>query len=625
MSRTAYQSKVRDWLALIDKSPKDFIGQMIAGMVRAYGVSPGESEIRSWGNSLCKSFAPVLREADVPDALVFFEFGMPLQSERCDALIVGSNEGRSRCLLFEFKQWNKADLGPYAHTVLIGGRVHYEPCRQAGNYVDYLGDTHPFFRDGNTFGICFLHAMEKAPEGICTDPRVRVFFQNDRAALVDLIHKHLPLGALGNDSESILKAEYEPNPTLLGSAAVAIREAKTPEGKPVWNLMPGQSITVEAVAKAVADNQKRLIIQLGPPGTGKSIIAMWLLAEAAANGKRVNHVSGLKAFRNTLGGSIVGAKGLNATRAKTIFKLFHSYVNTQTEILDLAVCDEAHRARMKTSLRPYIVSNEPQAVQVIRSSRVTVALLDDRQILRTGEDGTVENWISWGLQAGLAKDDIEVLDPLKAVFRANGSERYTEWVDDLLYNNPSILDSSLFEFQTFKTPQTLENFLVEKMPLAKTARFVAGFCWPWSDTVREQPLALDVQIGDWQRAWNANVPKGDAEPAWDIHPYTLWATRKNNPLSEIGCIHSAQGFEFDYVGIIWGNDLVRRDDAWVAQPQESHDNDIRTYRTRGDRSKCLTLLKNSYRVLLTRGLRGSGVFFTDNETRDFVCSKLQGK
>ena len=124
-------------------------------------------------------------------------------------------------------------------------------------------------------------------------------------------------------------------------------------------------------------------------------------------------------------------------------------------------------------------------------------------------------------------------------------------------------------------------------------------------------------IGNFRRPWNAQPDATKLPPG--VPKSNYWATDKNG-IDQIGCVYTAQGFEFDYIGVIWGPDLVYRKDAggWVGQKAMSCDPTVK--RAQPDHFR--ELVKNTYRVLLTRGLKGCFVYFTDPETRAFVESRL---
>ena len=143
-----------------------------------------------------------------------------------------------------------------------------------------------------------------------------------------------------------------------------------------------------------------------------------------------------------------------------------------------------------------------------------------------------------------------------------------------------------------------------------SARLTAGFCWPWSNPNPDGTLVPDVKVGAWQMPWNARPDAGRLAPG--IPPSNFWASDPNG-MNQVGCVYTAQGFEFDYVGVIWGRDL-RWDPAtndWIGDSGASHDSIVKRS---GDRFT--DLVKRTYRVLLTRGLKGCYVYFEDEATRE---------
>jgi uncharacterized protein len=148
---------------------------------------------------------------------------------------------------------------------------------------------------------------------------------------------------------------------------------------------------------------------------------------------------------------------------------------------------------------------------------------------------------------------------------------------------------------------------------------VAGFCWPWSDPLPDRSLVPDVKIDSWRRPWNEKPPEqrkpAGPTPRADRHPYYLWA---NDPsrIREIGCIYSAQGFEFDYCGVIIGPDLIWRNGQWVSEKQATADPAL--MRRRLTPEARLELVAQTYRVLLTRGIKGTFIYSTDPETQELL-------
>jgi DUF2075 family protein len=132
-------------------------------------------------------------------------------------------------------------------------------------------------------------------------------------------------------------------------------------------------------------------------------------------------------------------------------------------------------------------------------------------------------------------------------------------------------------------------------------------------------LAPDVRVGDWSMPWNANSDARKLGPG--IPKSDFWASAKEG-IDQVGCVDAAQGFEFDYVGVIFGLDLVYRaiNGGWVGQRDQSHDRVVRSGVTE---RQFADLVKSTYRILLTRGLRGCYVYFMDAPKRDLFLSRTE--
>ncbi|MDO8635488.1 MAG: DUF2075 domain-containing protein, partial [Dehalococcoidia bacterium] len=211
---------------------------------------------------------------------------------------------------------------------------------------------------------------------------------------------------------------------------------------------------------------------------------------------------------------------------------------------------------------------------------------------------------------------------LEAQFRCSGSDAFVNWVTNTLgvRRTANVLwnREEEFDFRIFDSPLTLESAVKDKISQGNTARLAAGFCWKWSDPNEDGQLEDDVVIGDFKKPWNARPNAGKLAPG--IPKAQLWANDPNG-VNQVGCIYTAQGFEFDYVGVIIGRDLVYNLDSgqWKGQPEHSADSVVRK-----SKEGFLGFVKNSYRVLLTRGMKGCYVFFQDKDTERFVRSRIQG-
>jgi uncharacterized protein len=286
------------------------------------------------------------------------------------------------------------------------------------------------------------------------------------------------------------------------------------------------------------------------------------------------------------------------------------------------ICDEAHRIRRHSwdrfSKKRAEDPDRPQIDELLTVARVVVFFIDDLQAVRRNEIGNSDDIERLARERGA-----EVYEErLEAQFRCGGSAGFVQWVEHTLgirrSPNPLWSGDPNFDFDVVDSVEELEAIVRSHAAHGRTARLVAGYCWRWSDPDTAGQLPADVQVGDWAMPWNAKPDKSRLAPG--IPRSHLWASEPGG-LEQVGCIYTAQGFEFDHVGVIWGRDLVHRGRrGWVGQPEHSHDGGLK----RGTSPERFTeLVKNTYRVLLSRGLRGCTVHFLDEPTRDFVLSRIE--
>jgi uncharacterized protein len=243
--------------------------------------------------------------------------------------------------------------------------------------------------------------------------------------------------------------------------------------------------------------------------------------------------------------------------------------------------------------------------------------IDERQRLRRAEAGTVQYFRDAALRVGVRLENIHGPIPLTTQFRCAGNAQFVSVLDAALYlGSPKGFSHANFDVRVHSSIAQMEGFLSNKLDRGYSARLVTGFCWQWSDPFPDGHLVPDVRLSDWERPWNRKAMSRSYPP--DRHPYTLWANRKIEQLAEVGCIYSVQGFEFDFIGVIWGPDLVWRSDHWEARPDQSCDSELTPKGRPISQKEALPLLRNAYRVLASRGMRGCSIYSTDAETADFL-------
>jgi DUF2075 family protein len=431
-----------------------------------------------------------------------------------------------------------------------------------------------------------------------------------RGELIDALRAAIDPKAPGlAAADLLLNAREAPSRQLLTVAAAEIQEREQfvllDEQRVAYNLV------LHAVEKARSSDTKQVVIVSGGPGTGKSVIALSLLGELARQGRTVLHATGSRSFTQTLR----KVAGHRSSRTKAIFKYFNSFIEAEKNGLDVLILDEAHRIRETSANRwtkAAARTGRPQVEELISAARVPVFLLDEHQTVRPGELGSIQDITAYAESLGLPVHLIRLDDQ----FRCGGSVAYVEWVLRLLGLSPGgpipWAGDDRFRLQTAESPQELEAAMKAEQDRGYTARITAGYCWPWSDPLPDNTLIYDVVIGSWSRPWNL---KGD-RAVGGAPPSALWATDPAG-FGQVGCVYTAQGFEYDWNGVIIGPDLVWRGDCWVAQRSGSKDPDFRSVKTVPN-EEFDRLVRNVYKVLLTRGMVGTVIYSTDDETQEML-------
>ncbi len=599
-------------------NPDSLVEQLLEAMLHKSGYRAGKAEQMSWRRSL-PAFAETLTDAGLGSVDMLIEYQMPLTSQRADVVLAGRHPktGAPSFVVVELKQWSSA----YAHegsAELVDvpgmpGGPKLNPILQVRNYCQYLGDFASALSDqpDALAGLAYLHNATE-PAAVADLNRVPVtiegqlFTAADSTGLRAFLQSRLASDGLGS-ADVLLSSAFAPSQQLLKVAAAEIKDREQ------FHLLGDQQLAVEQVKhdvqQARAANTKRVVIVTGGPGSGKSVIALSLLGELAREGRSVIHATGSRSFTQTLR----RVAGHRSTRVKSMFKYFNSFMTAGPNDLDVAIYDEAHRIR-ETSVSRWTKAEHrtgrPQLDELIAAARVPVFLLDQHQVVRPGEMGTREQIETHAAGLGLEVHHVN----LGEQFRCGGSEAYIDWVVRLLglaEGGPvEWKEDPTFVLQVADTPEEMEYVLQSKLDDGYSARMSAGYCWPWSNKRDDNTLVDDVEIGGWARPWNSKEDKrlGDAPPS------QLWATEEGG-FGQVGCVYTAQGFEYDWSGVILGPDLVWRDGQFVSRREFNKDPDFKAGKKVSD-LRFDHLVRNVYKVLLTRGMIGTVIYSTDPETRE---------
>lgn len=610
-----YQENKNTFMNHVRESQIDYI--IHDNFQKKLGRHTSKNEVLSWKNSM-QYMRNVLDDPEIPnDAKISIECQVPNTSKRIDFIISGRNASNNDCaVIIELKQWESAKSTNMDGVVetYVGNAVRTvsHPSYQAWSYAELLnGFNEEVYNNNITLQACaFLHNCENAED--LKSPfydryltLAPLFIKEDVIKLSDFIKKYVKHGDTTNIMYRIENGQIRPSKTLADSINKMI------SGNEVFVMIDDQKIMFEYAKKIISEStakNKNVIVIKGGPGTGKSVVAVQLLANLTKERKLVQYVSKNSAPREVYASKLSGYHG--KTWVNSLFKGSGSYINEDNNKFDALIVDEAHRLNYKSGL--YGNLGENQIKEIIEASKCAVFFIDEDQRVTINDIGRKEEIEFWANKIG-AKIHY---GQLESQFRCNGSDGYIAWLDNMLGIRPTAnldINELGYEFQVMDSPIELQNKIVELNKISNRARSVAGYCWPWNS--KKDKNAMDIVIDDYGFAKQWNLTQDGM----------LWIISSES-VNQIGCIHTCQGLEVDYVGVLMGDDLVIRNGEWVCQSGKRARSDKSVFGMKKllkedpikGQEMAELIIKNTYRTLMTRGMKGCYVWSVDKETQDWL-------
>ncbi|MEG0094000.1 MAG: DUF2075 domain-containing protein [Erysipelotrichaceae bacterium] len=583
-----------------------------------------ESERRSWMNSMQYMYK-VLVDPDIPnDCNVAIEYKIPNCNRRVDFIISGEdNKGKENAVIIELKQWDhveKMDCSDGIIKTHLQGRLIEvtHPSYQAWSYASLIHDYNEDVRkyeinlepcaylhnyrleeNDDLIAECYNHYIEKAP----------VFTRGDVGKLRSFISKFINKGN-GNVLYRIENGVIKPSKALQDNIGSMLR------GNPEFTLIDEQKVVFErAISLAkMKDNQKHVYIIQGGPGTGKSVLAINMLSSILSLDQNIMYVTKNAAPRAVYQKMLTNDQYRKA-QVDNLFKGSGSFTECDRDVFDCLVIDEAHRLNEKSGM--FANLGENQIKELINSAKLSIFFVDDHQQVTMKDIGSTAEIMKW---AKYYHAQVSI-DKLVSQFRCNGSDGYLAWIDNVLAIEETenlTLDVD-YDIQIIDDPTLIYNMIQDKNKLDNKARMLAGYCWDWIS--KKNADFKDVKIAD-----------TDFEMKWNFSKTNTWAIDSQS-VNTIGCIHTSQGLEFDYVGVIIGDDLryehgqIVTDFSKRAKTDQSLKGIKQLYKR--DPKQALDvadrIIKNTYRTLLTRGQKGCYIYCVDKGLAEYLKKSLNNK
>ena len=596
------------------------IATKILDLIRERGLNAGqEREFASWHNSM-KFMRDIVDDSEIEDDVqIAIEYNIPQTSKRVDFIILGTDaDGKENIVIVELKQWTKAekvddDMHFSVRTYVANdNRIVCHPSYQAYSYSRFLVNYSQTICDRGIHLIpcAYLHNYLPAFKSALSSEIYKewytsapFFIMDEVQQFSDFVKKFVTKKSSHGDLLYLIeKGKIRPTKSLQDALSSMVR------GTPVFDLLDEQAVCydmcIRTMLQCLKDQKKRTIVIQGGPGTGKSVLAVNLLMHFITCACNAAYVTKNSAPREAFLSLLSGNRADNLADIIQLFRSPFRLSQIPANSYDCLIVDEAHRL-VKKMYGDW--NGENQVKECINASLLTVFLLDEDQAVTTKDIGSVQEIKKWCKELGstlIMREETK----LYSQFRCNGSDAYIQFIDNLLQRKKETVAISLpelnYDFRVFDDPSEMREALREKNAINNKARMVAGYCYDWNVKFHRGDVDIDLP-GGFQAKWNLANDK-----IWAINPRSF---------DEVGCIHTAQGLEFDYVGVLIGKDLTYDKTTGrvvVNKLAISKDDKSSGIRGAGD-DDARRLILNTYKTLLTRGQKGCYVYCEDPALREY--------
>ena len=615
---------------------KDVIENNIANRIEqlyrlrmGQNVNPREKE--AWKNSMMY-MNNVLNDVSVPNnSGIAIEFKIPYTSKRVDFIITGRDDkGRNIAIIIELKQWTEAEIVEGQDGIVrtfTGGALREvpHPSYQAWSYAAYIEDFNENVQHNNVklYPCAYLHNYEDVePKTVLSEKykdyieKAPVFVSGDVYKLREFINKYVKYGDDKDSLYMIENGKIKPSKSLQDCIAGMVKQNAE------FILLDNQKVVyetaMEMARKSNEDGKKRCLIVKGGPGTGKTVLAINLLADLTNKPYEMvcHYVTKNAAPRSVFKAKLKGKERIS--KIDNMFKGSGIYTEAGKNDVGVILADEAHRLNAKSGM--FKNQGENQIKEIINAAKFSVFFIDETQRIDIYDIGSIAEIEKYLDEFNVVGEERKILE-LESQFRCNGSDGYLAWVDDVLQIRETANSDGFdidYDIQIMDNPNDVKNKIFELNKINNKARLLAGYCWNWIKEGKNDTNIHDIVIPEYNFAMSWNL---GSSSTWAIDPESV---------NEVGCIHTSQGLEFDYVGVIIGKDLRYENGQVITDFTEraSTDNSLKGIKTmyKNNPEKALKIadeiIKNTYRTLMTRGQKGCYIYCEDKCLSDYLRARI---
>ena len=590
------------------------------------GYHTSKSERDAWKNSM-QYMLKVLIDNNIPGNVgIAIEFKIPNTSKRVDFIITGKDGNlKNTAIIIELKQWTEAEIvnGKDGIVQAFTGHALREvahPSYQAWSYATTIEDYNETVQQEqiDLHPCAYLHNyVTVTPPTLLSDnykdylEKAPAFVKGDVEKLRDFINKYIKYG---DDKETLYMIE---NGKIRPSKSLQDALSNMLKGNQEFVMIDDQKLVYETALQmarnSYRDGKKRVLIVKGGPGTGKSVLAVNLLVKLTNENMVCSYVTKNAAPRNVYATKLSG--DFRKTRINNLFKGSGAFVESATNEFDVLIVDEAHRLNAKSGIFQNLGEN--QIKEIIKASKFSVFFIDETQRVTLKDIGSIEEIQKYIRQAEAESKVME----LESQFRCNGSDGYIAWIDDVLDIRKTGNGDGFeldYDIKVCDSPTEVRNIIFEKNRINNKARVLAGYCWNWIKEGKNESDVYDITISEYNFAMS-----------WNLGSSSTWAIDPDS-VNEIGCIHTSQGLEFDYVGVIIGNDLRYENNKIVTDVTERAKTDqsikgiYKIYQQDFEKAQKIAdeLIKNTYKTLMTRGQKGCYIYCVDKALGQYLRNRI---